>query len=496
GLYHERYNSVGVMFASIPNYTEFYDETDVNKQGLECLRLLNEIICDYDKVRDRTEHYLVILVEFALALASVVDQINKESFQNFKLRVGLAHGPVVAGVVGAQKPQYDIWGNTVNVASRMDSCGFLGRIQVTEETAKVLIDAGWNCYCRGPTLIKGKGTLTTYIVQPPQENESLENKSSKLCGVKNEDCGALLKSPFFLPPPNVPNIIPSENPSPDIQINQDSPNDKIKKESSKLKKEEPIQRTEIQSTPKITSDTSSVDTSLVSTSSVPIHSKEVKSSEHNEIVTKNTKPVEISCSFNSSSELGKNCDLPIIPSRIRSNSQTSNPIPSSNFIFNNECLRCRTGKPKPVSCVLKEKPFYMLHLHKRKTKSVEDISTIDKTEHSNEFKHSCKKLRADSQVVMVGHKTHSKLCNRITNSQNHVHQHYPALVTKSLSNTQQRGPSPSRISRRISVDSNFNERLNKIGNSGVPEREYEFIDGKCHILIPKSTSKKRAQVFV
>ncbi|XP_035233787.1 adenylate cyclase type 2-like, partial [Stegodyphus dumicola] len=49
-LYHERYRNVAVMFASIPNYKEFYDETDINKQGLECLRLLNEIICDFDKV--------------------------------------------------------------------------------------------------------------------------------------------------------------------------------------------------------------------------------------------------------------------------------------------------------------------------------------------------------------------------------------------------------------------------------------------------------------
>lgn len=49
-LYHESYPSVGVMFASIPNYKEFYDENDVNKQGLECLRLLNEIICDFDKL--------------------------------------------------------------------------------------------------------------------------------------------------------------------------------------------------------------------------------------------------------------------------------------------------------------------------------------------------------------------------------------------------------------------------------------------------------------
>lgn len=48
------------MFASIPNYKEFYDETDVNKQGLECLRLLNEIICDFDKVRTRTELELLM----------------------------------------------------------------------------------------------------------------------------------------------------------------------------------------------------------------------------------------------------------------------------------------------------------------------------------------------------------------------------------------------------------------------------------------------------
>lgn len=63
----------------------------------------------------------------------MLDQINRESFQRFRLRIGLNHGPVIAGVIGAQKPQYDIWSNTVNVASRMDSCGIMGRMQVIKE---------------------------------------------------------------------------------------------------------------------------------------------------------------------------------------------------------------------------------------------------------------------------------------------------------------------------------------------------------------------------
>ncbi|XP_060813480.1 adenylate cyclase type 2 isoform X1 [Bombus pascuorum] len=206
-LYHERYSSIAVMFASIPNYKEFYDETDINKQGLECLRLLNEIICDFDKLLlkpkfsgiekiktigstymlasglspgkedidekelSKQDHNIIILVEFALALMTILDQINKESFQRFKLRMGLNHGPVIAGVIGAQKPQYDIWGNTVNVASRMDSCGEMGKLQVTEDTAKILIAAGYELTCRGPTYVKGKGTLITYFVKTPFDDK-------------------------------------------------------------------------------------------------------------------------------------------------------------------------------------------------------------------------------------------------------------------------------------------------------------------------------------
>nr|XP_006825139.1 PREDICTED: adenylate cyclase type 2-like [Saccoglossus kowalevskii] len=204
-LYHQGYSLVAVMFASIPNYKEFYTETDVNKEGLECLRLLNEIIADFDELLSKPKYscvekiktigstymaaaglhqseenderpleklaeenalyYVGVLNEFAMAMMQKLDIINKHSFNDFKLRIGINHGPVVAGVIGARKPQYDIWGNTVNVASRMDSTGVIGCIQVTEETSKVLSELGFVCETRGYVSVKGKGQLKTFLVR-------------------------------------------------------------------------------------------------------------------------------------------------------------------------------------------------------------------------------------------------------------------------------------------------------------------------------------------
>ncbi|KAL7977610.1 hypothetical protein Chor_009559 [Crotalus horridus] len=199
-LYHQSYDCVCVLFASIPDFKEFYSESNVNHEGLECLRLLNEIIADFDELllkpkfsgvekiktigstymaatglnvaagqdnqqdTERSYTHLGTMVEFAMALVAKLDIINKHSFNTFKLRVGINHGLVVAGVIGAQKPQYDIWGNTVNVASRMESTGVLGKIQVTEETAKALETLGYTCSLRGVIKVKGKGELRTYFV--------------------------------------------------------------------------------------------------------------------------------------------------------------------------------------------------------------------------------------------------------------------------------------------------------------------------------------------
>lgn len=74
--------------------------------------------------------HLALLVEFALELKKALQGINEQSFNHFVLKMGINHGPITAGVIGARKPHYDIWGNTVNVASRMESTGKAGAIQV------------------------------------------------------------------------------------------------------------------------------------------------------------------------------------------------------------------------------------------------------------------------------------------------------------------------------------------------------------------------------
>ncbi|XP_039498377.1 Ca(2+)/calmodulin-responsive adenylate cyclase isoform X12 [Drosophila santomea] len=198
-LYHQSYAKVGVIFASVPNFNEFYTEMDGSDQGLECLRLLNEIIADFDELlkEDRfrgidkiktvgstymavvglipeykiqpndpnsVRRHMTALIEYVKAMRHSLQEINSHSYNNFMLRVGINIGPVVAGVIGARKPQYDIWGNTVNVASRMDSTGVPGYSQVTQEVVDSLVGSHFEFRCRGTIKVKGKGDMVTYFL--------------------------------------------------------------------------------------------------------------------------------------------------------------------------------------------------------------------------------------------------------------------------------------------------------------------------------------------
>ncbi|ESO98551.1 hypothetical protein LOTGIDRAFT_142752, partial [Lottia gigantea] len=207
-LYSHSYSHIGVMFAACPNFNDFYNESSVNNNGLECLRFLNEIISDYDELLEQPRfscvckiktvgptymaasgmtvnlhdevrciflfqnidekekwNHLDKLVQFAFLMFDTLKKINEQSFNNFILRIGINHGPIVAGVIGARKPHYDIWGNTVNVASRMESTGHVSKIQVVEETKNILEMFGYTFEKRGYVFVKGKGDLVTYFIK-------------------------------------------------------------------------------------------------------------------------------------------------------------------------------------------------------------------------------------------------------------------------------------------------------------------------------------------
>ena len=193
----KNYDMVGVLFATIDNFGGFYEESF--EGGLECIRILHELVADFDnelmksddiekiktvygttfmaasglnqtsKVENNVDWYqthshLKSLVDFAIVMQKSLDDFNANMLGFvFKLRCGFNAGPVTAGVMGTLKPQYDIWGDTVNLASRMDSTGVVDKIQVSEECMKKL-EHFYTFEKRGTIPVKGKGLVSTYLL--------------------------------------------------------------------------------------------------------------------------------------------------------------------------------------------------------------------------------------------------------------------------------------------------------------------------------------------
>jgi guanylate cyclase len=109
----------------------------------------------------RVDHAQV-LAQMALDMQA---QVNGHSYKNHKLtfRIGINSGPVVAGVIGQKKYAYDLWGDTVNTASRMESHGSTGQIQITRSTYELIKD-DFVCEPRGTVNVKGKGEMDVWYV--------------------------------------------------------------------------------------------------------------------------------------------------------------------------------------------------------------------------------------------------------------------------------------------------------------------------------------------
>jgi len=104
------------------------------------------------------------MASFALDVLGVIDGLRRDSYPSLALRIGIHSGPLVAGVIGKRKFAYDVWGDTVNTAARMEQHGLPGRVQVSESTYELLKER-FTFEERGDVEVKGKGLMRTYLLR-------------------------------------------------------------------------------------------------------------------------------------------------------------------------------------------------------------------------------------------------------------------------------------------------------------------------------------------
>lgn len=177
----DKYDEASVLFADIVGFTErasstppadlvrfldrLYSAFDelVDKHGLEKIKVSGDSYMVVSGVpRPRPDH-VQALADFALDMADVAAALKDPHGRAVPLRVGLATGPVVAGVVGSRRFFYDVWGDAVNVASRMESTDSVGQIQVPDEVYERLKD-DFVLRERGHIDVKGKGVMRTWYL--------------------------------------------------------------------------------------------------------------------------------------------------------------------------------------------------------------------------------------------------------------------------------------------------------------------------------------------
>jgi class 3 adenylate cyclase len=184
----DRFEDATLMFADIVDFTRM----SARMSPSELVGVLNEVFTVFDglvaehgleKVKTIGDSYMVVggipiwsedhverVATMALALEGCVARIEQAARLGIAFRIGIHCGPVVAGVIGTRKFIYDVWGDTVNLASRMESHGIAGRIQVTHAVRERL-HGRFRFEPRGLVDVKGMGPLPTWFLLPPSPTD-------------------------------------------------------------------------------------------------------------------------------------------------------------------------------------------------------------------------------------------------------------------------------------------------------------------------------------
>jgi class 3 adenylate cyclase len=183
------FQDVSVLFADIVGFTRL--SARLSPEAL--VARLNQLFSAFDDLLDRFrlekiktigDAYMVVggkdhalaLAELALDMLDRIAQLSVQFNEDFSVRIGINTGPVVGGVIGKKKFIYDVWGDTVNIASRMESTGAPGSVQVTHETY-LRIREMYVFEDRGEIEVKGKGMMRTWLIKERRGGVLIDRKS-------------------------------------------------------------------------------------------------------------------------------------------------------------------------------------------------------------------------------------------------------------------------------------------------------------------------------
>jgi adenylate cyclase len=181
GIIADACEEVTVLFADIVGFTGLSERLSASdvvalldrvfaswdslaaEHGVEKIKTIGDAYMVAGGIPSPREDHVEAIAETALAMGPALSGLSAETGTALQVRIGIDTGPVVAGVIGRAKFIYDLWGDTVNTASRMESHAQPGTIQVTERTYERLRER-YELVPRGTIEVKGKGQMTTYLL--------------------------------------------------------------------------------------------------------------------------------------------------------------------------------------------------------------------------------------------------------------------------------------------------------------------------------------------